>query len=408
MRPILWAALLSLAACGSCDTVPAGAVTACQGVTVADARTDILFVVDDSASMATKQAILAANLAGFIDQLSRSPVRNDYQIGVTTTSVDRYDPSAGAFAGTFTGTSACSAPPYPAGAEYPAGALVSVTGGSGPASRVQSTANPPRILAAGSPTLIPDFTANVFVGVCGSSKEQGLEAMRRALSAPLLAGANSGLLRPGARLAVVLISDDEDCSDPDHGTASNEPGGGPVDTAWTACTGKPVQDYVDFLKGDIGGEKRSTVVAVITAVDPVTRQPAQCRVQNPDGTPGGVLAEHAATRYRDFAAAFGATGIVDSVCNASFQGTLSEVASRVGQEVPLSGAPADPRLLRVSVVKPDGTRVACQLAGTGSDAGPADVVYTPPDGGRPPTLTFGGPCKLEPGDRIDLALVCVG
>jgi hypothetical protein len=393
MRRVLWAALLPFAACGSCETVPEQALTACQGVTVATARTDILFVVDDSGSMATKQALLAANFADFIDALSRSPATNAYQIGVTTTSVHRYDSTAGTYPDTFASGGDCRSPPYPAGTAYPAGALVSVTGGADPTTRVQSTVNPPRLLAAGSPTLVSDFTANAFVGVCGSGKEQGLEAMKRALSGPLLSGANAAFLRPGARLAVIFVSDDDDCSDPLEQGTSNEPPG---------CTSYPVQPYVDFLKGQVGGEARSVVVGAIAAVNPVSREPEACT------PPGAQAAEHPAARYRAFVAAFGQNGVVDSICQASFRDTLVEIATKIGQEIPLSGAPADPRLLGVTVVKPDGARASCKLTVAGSDGGPSDVVYTPPEGSRPPTLTFGQACALEPGDRVELKVLCVG
>src|SRR5512139_1497667 len=92
MRRLLGAAvLLGLSACGGCDDVPADAVTNCQAVGVASARTDILFVVDDSGSMQEEQANLAANFDAFIAQLAALPVSNDYQIGITTTSVQNFD-----------------------------------------------------------------------------------------------------------------------------------------------------------------------------------------------------------------------------------------------------------------------------------------------------------------------------
>ena len=46
---------------------------------------DILFVVDNSGSMAEEQALLSANFAAFIDVLEAPDVKANYRIGVTTT-----------------------------------------------------------------------------------------------------------------------------------------------------------------------------------------------------------------------------------------------------------------------------------------------------------------------------------
>src|SRR5574341_1600637 len=140
MRRLLGPALtLALLACGGCDHVPGGAVTNCQAVGVATATTDILFVVDDSGSMATKQQILASNFTGFIANLASLPVANAYQVAVTTTSVDRWESGATPpFPGTFATAGVACTPAPNGGQPYPAGALVTVAGGSNVCSRVQS------------------------------------------------------------------------------------------------------------------------------------------------------------------------------------------------------------------------------------------------------------------------------
>jgi hypothetical protein len=411
MRRAIWAAavLLSFAACGGCDSLPSQAVTACEGITVAAEKTDILFVVDDSGSMATKQQILASNFAGFIDDLSRLPVKNDYQVAVTTTSVNLWVSGTtfdSAFISPFAVPGVSCNPAPNAGDPYPAGALVRVSRVVGNAAdpdvctRKQLTTGTPRVLPAGSPTLIADFTENVYVGACGSGKEQGLRAARLALSEPLLSGANAGFLRSGARLVLVIVSDDDDCSDPGDASQANEPPG---------CTTYDVQNFVDFFKGPIGGEQRDVLVAGIISVDPVTLAAAACAVQSayPACAPTAATAEHAAPRYKAFVDAFGSNGIVDSVCNCTFQNTLSRVATLIGQEVPLSAAPADWRLLAVSVVKPGGSRISCTVSEAGS-GGAADAVYSPPTTTRPPTLTFGGACALQAGDQVDVKLICAG
>jgi hypothetical protein len=48
---------------------------------------DILFVIDNSGSMAEEQALLSANFASFINKLEDPAVRANYRIGITTTDV---------------------------------------------------------------------------------------------------------------------------------------------------------------------------------------------------------------------------------------------------------------------------------------------------------------------------------
>lgn len=402
------AVLLALAACGGCDTVPSNAVTNCQAIGIASAKTDIFFVVDDSASMETKQQILASNIAGFIANLASLPVANDYQIGVTTTSVTQLV-SPGTFSTTFSqpcgsGTTIICDPAPNGGLPYPAGALVNVTGGPDVCTLKQSTTATPRVLLAGSPTLVADFKQNADVGVCGSGEEQGLWAAQLAVSEPLLSGANAGFLRPGARLVLVIISDDDDCSDPLKQGTSVEP---------TGCTTYPVQSFIDFFKGPIAGEQRDVLVAGIISVDPSTLTPAACSVQDPTTCAAtSTTAENPAPRYKQFVDAFGPNGVVDSVCKCTFETSLTRIATLIGQEVPLSAEPADWRLLSVSVMKPGGTSIACTLGLAGAGGTP-DVLYTPPTATRPAMLTFGGAgvsgtCALQAGDQIEVKILCAG
>lgn len=394
-----WAASLLLCSCASCDNLPSQALTACEAVGITSAKTDILFVVDDSGSMAQRQGNLATNFQAFVGRLVMLPVKNDFQIGITTTSVHQ-QPTSNTYSSVFPPTQYLCNPVPNAGEPYPQGALVSVTGPNDPTQRLQSTAAPPRILPGGSPTLGQDFTSNVFVGICGSGKEQGLEAARLALTEPLLSGANSGFLRAGSRLAVIIVSDDDDCSDPQMQGGGNEP---------PACTSYDVQAYVDFFKAAIGSENRNVVVGAITGVDPGTLQPAICN--GPGGPP-----EHAAVRYKAFVDAFGPLGVIDSICETSFAPTLERIATLIGQEVPLSLEPADWRLLTVTLTRAGGQVVTCQAAASDPSAcrlgftgdATADVVYAPPSGARKATLTFQGRFAITAGDSIDVKVLCAG
>ena len=395
VRGMATAAALACAACGS---APPGAVTKCDTTAVVPGavKTDILFVVDDSGSMAAEQANLATNFQVFIDALAASPVKNDFQIGITTTSVDRNDTSGSptTLAGTFEGVGSCSG--Y-VGHAYPAGALITVDAGTGR----QVNGGDTRILSAASATLVQDFRRNVNVGVCGSGKEQGLRAARLALSEPLLSGANAGFLRAGSRLAVIVVSDANDCSDPGDGLG--HPLVDPSDVPTCQQKAEQVADFVQFLKGPVGGQARDVVVATIAAVDPSTLQPALC-------TGAGGTAENPAPRYVDFAAAFGTKSAVASICDASFASTLQTIAGLIAtQTVPLTEEPADWRLLAVSVARAAGSTAACTVGLEGdASAANADAVYAPPQAGRPASLTFQRGCRLAQGDDVHVQVLCAG
>lgn len=425
---LLTAALLDGCAC---DQVPETAVTACElsQVVPGAVKTDILFVIDDSGSMSEEQANLRTNLAAFITALRDSPIANDFQVGVTTTSVSGSTSTA------------------PIGEH---GALI------GP------------VLSGGSGTLVADFDAQVaLVGTGGSGKEQSFAAMRFALTSPLVddpAGNNKDLLRPGARLAVIFLSDEDDCSDQaapwagTNGACHNDAGDG-VD--YKATVMDPVSDYVAFLKGPIGPagaqEVRDVVLAAIAGFDATTLLPT-CVYDPTDsppnkwccgsaennvcvantcgsntvtvagltgathccgGTTGTACSTTCPTAFDkgDRFAALLAPGnfssaktLTASVCDASFSATLQRIAGLiVSQTVPLEGAPADHHMLVVGVQRADGSSVSCSVAAAGSpEAATAGAVYEPPAGGAPASLTFQNLCQLDRGDRIQIDVICAG
>lgn len=404
IRPRMTWLLPLVAAVCACDDAPREALTSCQQVQIlaAPVKTDILFVVDDSPSMADSQANLATNFQAFVDRLWNSPVENDFQIGVTTSAVHRYlqGPPA-SYPATFANSGSSGSPCHdlltylPAGdINYPAGGLVSVTAGPDPATqRIQSVTgtSPPRILLADSTSLVTDFTENVKVGVCGSFKEQGLEAARLAIQKAVPGGVNEGFLRPGARLAVIIVTDSDDCSDPEMTGTDNYP---------TACTSYDVQEYINFFQGALGGEARHVVVGAIIAADPVSGAVQGCA----EADLSGALEDP--VRYKAFAQAFGSSAIVGNVCDASFHDTLENIAGLIdpGQTMPLSGTPPDPQLMSVRVNKADGSTVNCQVGVTGDPA--ANAIYLEPSASDPARLTFRGACTLQQGDRVEVNILC--
>jgi hypothetical protein len=401
-RPLRVTVLAALAL-AACESVPTDAVTRCEATRVVPAavKTDILFVIDDSGSMDEEQANLRDNLGAFIDALVAAPIANEFQIGVTNTSVEGYN----------TGT----AYPKDTPAEYkpyPAGALIAIR------QSAPGVANPgeilwtatdgfigSRILTAASPTLVDDFKANVRVGTYGAGKEQPFRATRLALTDRIADGANAGFLRPGARLAVVFVSDEDDCTDTSapFATADSEC----HDAAFKDASLDAVDDFVDFLRGTIDGERREVTVASIVGVDAATGEPSCLTCAN---TACGT-AYDGAVRFDQLAERFGTLRTrTGSICDPSFRSILEEIAGLlVAQSVPLDGTPADWRMLAVAVDRAGVSTIPCPVALEGSaEAGTVGAVYTPPLEGRPAALTFQNDCRLQQGDRVQVQVICAG
>jgi hypothetical protein len=399
--PILAAALGLLAV--ACDRVPKYAVESCKAeVHVLPAKTDILFVVDDSGSMKEEQENLRQNLAAFVQALARSPVPHDFQIGVTTTDVVDFDGLNVRFP--------LNLEPYQshdADIPYPRGTLVAVDPGVradaalaglfvySPADGFGGT----RLLHTGSPTLVEDFEANVLVGLAGSGKEQPLQAMQLALGPELLGSANAGFLRPGARLGVVILTDEDDCSEvttPYAGDSNRRC----HDSKIKAEQLTPVADLVDFLQAPIAGEARDPVLAVIAGFDPTTLAPTGCGSSYDVPT----RLDEAVTRMGS------AHSLRASICDQSFGPTLQTIADLlVPQTVPLQDAPSTGAMMVVSVHPLAGAPVTCHVADAGTAAAEAaDAVFSPPREGRPATLKLQHACQLHGGDALDVRLVCAG
>ncbi len=421
---LLLAVLAALAGCGACDTVPQDAVQSCSAsqVFAGHVKTDILFVVDDSGSMNDNQVNLANNLGVFIDTLASLPIEDDYQIGVTTTDVQTWDG----------GTSFVGGPEL--GNPYPRGALIAVqknAGGTGITGDLVYDANAyltthgwggPRILAKGSPTLVADFKANVMVGTSGSNKEQPFRAVKMALDDRIADGTNAGFLRAGAKLAVVILSDEDDCSDTEpYDVSTTDQNLGNLQchtmTPFKDTLLDSVPEFASFLMSPIQGEQRDAVVGAIVGVAPGSLDLACTTTAVCNSPPASctTCCGAALDRGDRFTWLLGALGPartrLASICDPSFAQALQDLAVAIMSDtMPLEGAPADWRMLAVRVTKTTGETVSCRTASasdsTAADVAAADTVYSPPQMGGP-SLTFQGACALNPGDRVEVNVICV-
>jgi hypothetical protein len=198
-EPIVRIALLLLvAACGEDVVEPERAQVAL--IPAPANELDLLFVLDDSTALDNLTAFQRA-FPAFLDELGTTP---DLHLGVVTSDLGTKgfdDAAPGPSIGS--GPGSCSG-------EGKAGRLINNS------TLVQGTFISDLAAADGSritnysSSLSEAFKAISSVGAGGCGIEQPLEAMRTALADST--GYNTGFIRPTARLAIVALQDEDDCS----------------------------------------------------------------------------------------------------------------------------------------------------------------------------------------------------
>lgn len=146
-----------------------------QGSTSSN-KVDVLWVIDNSGSMLTKQQ----NLANSFDSFTQVFLDKDFDFRMAIVTTDTRAPAAGQ-GGRFQGA--------------------------------------PSVITNSTPNFSNTFKANVVVGATGDPQAKGLDAISLALSPQLLATFNSGFLRSNAHLAVIVLSDADDTAS--TGTAAS-------------------------------------------------------------------------------------------------------------------------------------------------------------------------------------------
>ena len=168
--------------------------------TIAPAKLDLLFVVDNSGSMAPKQQKLASALPRFISSLLDFKLMLDLRIGIISTDIG---------AGNLYTDQSCVLDgdkgklirkAFSVGCPLPTSDFISVkydvNGGA------QSNVPGDKVVEA--------FSCMVQIGSDGCGFEQPLGALQRALDQKL--NINPGFLRLDAALGVVILTDEDDCT----------------------------------------------------------------------------------------------------------------------------------------------------------------------------------------------------
>ncbi|WP_163988411.1 vWA domain-containing protein [Pyxidicoccus caerfyrddinensis] len=363
---------------------------------VSPQKTDILFVIDNSSSMAEEQEGIARELPAFVEALKEGGgIAQDFRVGVITTSVYRRVLFQGEDQVRY----------Y----EDQSGRLQPVPDASG-------QATDERFIEGSDPFLVEKFRRLVEQGTDGSGQESPFEAVNLAVSEPLATkalseGGNAGFLRDGARLLVVVVSDEEDCSS----TARPPPVVLTGDTSVDHCTEQgdkltSVDEYFslfqrlhdstgasrEVLWATIGpvalSDKRAGLVQDVTSNGTFVRN-VDCPTSNGPGFRQRALAEKFDQDLRN----------LDSICKEGYRDTLLSIAelATVAQSIDVVNLP-DARLAKVELTRADGTVETCSVAA-------GDLRYEPSGEERSARLYFLGTCLRRADDtKVEVKVICAG
>nr|HEX4316356.1 hypothetical protein [Kofleriaceae bacterium] len=337
------------------------------------ADVDILFVIDDSASTADKQELFGSNFPRFVQALDEFPgngsgghLRPNLHIGITTSSID-------IGAGGDLGGDACHASATDGHLRAAGSNCQPITSGTyftdvadGSGRDVNYTGD-----------LADAFACVANVGDTGCGFESPLEAMKRALDGSH--SENAGFIRPGAFLAVVILTDEDDCSANDDSLFSLDGSdAGPEDFRctrfayqcdqpispsaagnYTNCsvrTDSYLRDPADYYEFLSTLKDPSQIVVALIAGDPTPNVATGPLTQNNHTQPLALLPTCHATidgsdaigrpgdRLSAFAAHAGTHGLFQSVCQDEYEDALAQIGSLLFEAVsPCLDGPIDLR-----------------------------------------------------------------
>lgn len=231
---------------------------------------DLLFVVDNSHSMAEEQLNLADNFADLIEVLTSPPdadrdgqpdfpAAEDVRIGVISTDL---------------GTAPYTVPSCnTTGGDL--GVLVTSHRGTDPScAGVSLPASEPWLsyrLGDDTTSLGRNFACLARLGTAGCGIEQQLEAMHSALTTQAAAGMpNAGFLRDDSLLAIVFVTDEDDCSASDSAifdpTRNGDLGPYGLRCANNPTMLHPIARYEAALDGLRLDRRQPIIVGAITGV----------------------------------------------------------------------------------------------------------------------------------------------
>jgi len=256
-------------------------------------KMDILFVIDDSGSMSEEQGNLGQNFPQFVNVLNEYMAADgllDYRLGVTTTGRDiayTIDVSQGS-------PIPIPIPPIP----------MSESGDNGVMR--QECGMTKRWIDRNDNDVAGTFSCVANVGTGGPSLEMPLYATQLALGDRMDDGTNAGFLRDDALLAIVILTDEDDCSRSDNNfTIGNDQCGA------NNSDYMPVDSTIQFLD-NLTGSRGRWATAVIAG-------PSACTSSFGDASN--------AANLQDFVTQTGDNAVFSSICDGDLTSALAEAVA---------------------------------------------------------------------------------
>lgn len=245
-------------------------------------KVDLLFVVDNSGSMADEQINLVNSFPSFIDEIQTQLEDTEgYHIGIITSDLYLFDQG-------------CAQE----------GAMVIATGGTDSSASVCGPYAEGNRYMTELDNLDVAFSCAAQVGTGGDGNERPMQTMQAALSPMLNApgACNAGFLRDDALLVIVIITDEEDDHEIDGCLQLPQPGSNGEPAGWFAG--------VVAAKGGIESN-----IVVLSLVGPPGPDPSQCPAL--DKCNGGIEGAEIADRVVSFTSMF-THGSVGRICEPSY------------------------------------------------------------------------------------------
>jgi hypothetical protein len=270
----------------SFSTLPAGQAFQQAPESSVNSKIDILWVIDNSSSMTPLQTNLVGNFLSFISQFQTKGF--DFHIAVTTTDA------------------------YLSGAFWDDDPSRSIF-------RDGLSPNFTNVFDIMSSTLNLSsvFVTNASQGDTGSGDERAFASIQAALSN----SSNAGFLRPNSFFAVIILSDEDDFSDPTRPEYSWEYQGGIADHDYSDPNLPPVSDMVSYLDNLTlsTGPTRRYSVSSIAVLD------SNCLAIHQPQSASSVIGQ----RYMDLANS--TNGVLGSICDASYANSLLAIQQQIIQ-----------------------------------------------------------------------------
>ncbi len=250
-------------------------------------KMDILFVVDDSGSMKEEQDNLAKNFPKFVQKIQSFKTKSgsalDWRLAVTTTARNLTYSIA-----------------------TPIGTLPMTEKGDDGAFRHKGCATSKKWVEKSDADPIKTFSCMAKAGTGGASIEMPLYATQLALVDRVKDGTNTGFLRPDALLAVVILTDEDDCSREDNNFTIQS------DACDSMAEVKPVSNYKQMLDTVANGPGR-WATAVIAGEK-------KCSSSFGDALE--------AKRLKDFVSLAGNNGTFSSICEGDLTNALEKALDK--------------------------------------------------------------------------------